>query len=98
MWEKGFSNDKVVHVAEVNQPLSILIPGATSVLSHGPVAVHFVTANLVIQVSHDNGEVMARYCVYFCLELLVEGVIDGIFSVICWGVTLDQCDVGVPSS
>ena len=89
---------KVLHIAEVNQPLSILTPGATSALSHGPVAVHVVTANLGVQVSHDNGEVMARYRVYFCLELLIEGVLVGIFSVICCGVTLDQCDVGVPSS
>ena len=70
MWEKGSSNDKVVHVAEVNQPLPILIPGATSVLSHGPVAVRVVIADLGVQISHDNGEVVVRYCVYFCLELL----------------------------
>ena len=88
----------VVYVAEVDQPLPILIPGATFVLSHGPVAVHVVTADLGIQISHDNGEVGARYCIYFCLELLVERVLVGIFSVICWGVTLDQCDVGLPSS
>ena len=98
MWEKGSSNDKVFHVAELNQPLPNLIPGASSVLSHGPVTVHVVTADLGAQLSHDNGEVVARYCVYFCLELFVEGVLVGIFSVICWGVTLDQCDVGLPSS
>ena len=58
-----------------NQPLPILIPGATSLLSHGPVTVHLVTADLSVQVSHDHDEAMARYCVYFCLELLVEGVL-----------------------
>ena len=79
MWERGSSNDKVVHVAEVNQPYPILVPGATSVLSHGTVAVHVVTANLGIQVSHDNGEVMAMYCIYICLELLVEGILVSIF-------------------
>ena len=98
MWEKDSSNNKVVHVAEVSQPLLILIPGATSVLSHGSVPVHVVTANLAVQVSHDNGEVIARYCVYFCLELLVKGALVGIFTVICWGLTLDLCDDGVPSS
>ena len=98
MWGKGSFSDKAAHVAEVNQPLPILTPCATSVFSHGPVAVHVVTADLGVQVSHDNGEVMARYCVYFCLELLIEGVLVGIFSVICCSVTLDQCDVGVPYS
>ena len=98
MWEKGSSNDKGVHVAEVNKPLTILIPGTTSMLSKRPVAVNIVTAELGVQVSHDNGEVMARYCIYFCLELLVKGVLVGIFTVICWGVTLDLCDDGVPSS
>ena len=56
MWEKSASNDKVVHVAEVNQPLTILIPGATSVLSHGTVAVTVATADLGIQVSRDLSE------------------------------------------
>ena len=98
MLEKGSSNDKVVHVAEVRQPLPVLFPCATAVLSHGLVTSHLITANLGIQVSQDNGEIMARDCVYFCLELSVESVLVGIFSVICWGVTLDQCDVGVPSS
>ena len=74
---------KVLQIAEVNQPLPILILGATSLLSHGPVTVHVVTANLDAQVSHDNGEIMARYHGYFCLELLVEGVLVSIFSVIC---------------
>ena len=100
MWEKGSSSDKVVHVAEVNQPLPILIPGAASWLSHGPVAIYVVTNDLGVcnKFSHNNGEVGARYCIYCCLELLVEGVIVDIFSVICWGITMDQCDVGVPSS
>ena len=98
MWKKGSSSDKVVHVAEVSQPLPILIPGAKSMHSHGPVTVHVVTADLGVQVSYDNGEVMARDCIYFCLELWVECVLVSIFSVICWGIRLDQCDVGVPSS
>ena len=46
MWGKGSSNHKVAQVAEVNQPLPILIPDATSMLSHGPVSVHVVTADL----------------------------------------------------
>ena len=50
---------------------------------------HVVTADPGVQVSHDNGEVVARYCVYLYLELSVKGVLDGIFSVISWGVTLD---------
>ena len=75
MWEKGSSNDKVVHDAKVNQSLSTLIAGATSVPYYGPVAVHVVTGNLGIQVSHDNGEDMVRYCNCFCLELLVEGIL-----------------------
>ena len=51
MWEKGSSDDKVVQFAEASQPLPILIPGATSVLSHGPVAVHVVTAEFDVLVS-----------------------------------------------
>ena len=79
MLEKGSSNDKVVHVAEVRQPLPVLFPCATAVLSHGLVTSHLITANLDIQVSHDNGEVMVMYCIYICLELLVEGILVSIF-------------------
>ena len=79
MWEKSSAHDKVVHAAEVNQPFPIFISGAVSMLSHGPVTIHVVTANLGIQVSHDNGEVMAMYCIYICLELLVEGILVSIF-------------------
>ena len=85
MWEKGSSSDKVVHVANSVKPVPILISGATSVLSHGLVTVHFVTANLGIQVSRDNGEV-------------IQCILVSILSVICWGVTLGQCDVVVSSS
>ena len=59
MWEKGSSKDKIVHVAEVNQPLPILIPGATSMLPHGPVAVHVITAHLGVHFPDGNGESMA---------------------------------------
>ena len=76
MWGKGSSNHKVAQVAEVNQPLPILIPDATSMLSHGPVSVHVVTADLGVQVSHDSSGGHGEVLRLPLPELLVEGALS----------------------
>ena len=58
---------------------SISLSPFSFLLSHGHVTVHVVTADLGVELFYDNGEVMARYCIYFCLWLLVEYVLVGIF-------------------
>jgi len=78
----------VIAQTKINQPFSIVINTPTAMFPHSSFAVAVVRANLSIDVSHYQKQVMLRDSGYFILELLIPVVFYLFLSLISRGITL----------
>jgi len=78
----------VIVQTKVNQPFSIVINTATAILPHSSFAVAVVQANININISHYQKQVMLRDSGYFILELFIPVAFYLVLSPVGRGITL----------